>query len=121
MKEVGKPRALRPVRGDQSELHPRRHAKLRQHSGKNRPRREGVGLKPVPTLEEGVRARCQRIPEGREKDRTLVIGGRGKQVDLHRPKTTDKSEKPPGEGTILYEGAGEDERGSPLGRSVTPE
>ena len=76
--EVHKPWMLRPVRGDEGEEGPVRHPKLRQHLGKNGPRRKSVHHETVLGLEERVRPRQERVSVGREIDGAAVIVGGGK-------------------------------------------
>ena len=68
-----------------------RHPKLRQHLGKNGPRRKSVRQETVPGLEESIRPRRERVSVGREIDGAVVIVGSGTQVDHHRPLTPQRS------------------------------
>ena len=57
---------------------PVRHLKLRQHLGKNGPRRKSIRQETVPRLEERVRPRRERVSVGREIDGAAVIVRGGK-------------------------------------------
>ena len=107
--EVHEPRTLRPVLGDEGEEGPVRHPKLRQHLGKNGPRRKSVRQETVPGLEERVHPCRERVSVGREIDGAAVIVGSGRQVDHHRPLTLQRSkdvhvERPFGTGELVRTG-----------------
>ena len=91
LEEIHESRMLRPVLGDEGEEGPVRHPKLRQHLGKNGPRRKSVRQETVPGLEERVRSRRERVSVGREIDGAVVILGTGTQVNHHRPLTPQRS------------------------------
>ena len=86
-----------------------RHPKLRQHLGKNGPRRKSVRQETVPGLEDRIRPRRERVSVGREIDVAAVIVGSGTQVDHHRPLTQQISkyvhvERPLGTGELVRTG-----------------
>ena len=92
-----------------------RHPKLRQHLGKNGPRRKSVRQETVPGLEERVRPRRERVSVGREIDGVAAIVGSGTQVDHHRPLTPQRSkyghaERPFGTGELVRTGERESAR-----------
>ena len=83
-----------------------RHLKLRQHPGKNGPRRKSTRQEIVPGLEERVRPRRERVLIGREKDGEAVMVGNGTQVEHHRQPTPQRSkyvqiERPCGTGELV--------------------
>ena len=109
---------LRSVLGNESEEGPVRHPKLRQHPGKNGPRRKSTRQETVPGLEERVRPRRERVSVGQEKDGAAVMVGSGTQVEHHRPPTPQRSKYVQVERPC---GTGEDGRESPREHCGSPE
>ena len=109
LEEVHEPRTLRPVLGNEGEEGPVRPPKLRQHPGKNGPRRKSTHQETVPGLEERVRPRRERVSVGREKDGAAAMVRSGTQVDQHRPPMPQRSKyfqvkRPCGTGELVRTG-----------------
>ena len=81
LQKVREPRVLRPKRSHQGELQSPRLQDLCQDSRNEAERREGISLKTVPTLEQGIGACRLWIHHWQKVHREMVVEGRSKEID----------------------------------------